>query len=145
VGGDVGQDQVEEVNMLSAKDQNGKGANLGWDLYEGNETFDSPDPAGAASEGPFVEPVFTYQHEPGCSVTGGTVYRGGDIPDLDGYYLYGDLCQAGVRAIKVSSGRVADERNLDDQVTSVVSFGEDESGELYVVSLDQGVFALAEQ
>ena len=61
----------------------GRGANLGWDLFEGDEQFSSPNPAaGAASAGPFTPPVFTYSHdgdEGGCSITGGYVYRGTEI------------------------------------------------------------------
>src|SRR5690606_19989062 len=94
---DVGQNRWEEVNHLPASEGSGRGANLGWDLFEGAEEFEDPDPADPPwSEGPFVEPVMTYGREGGCSVTGGLVYRGEALPTLRGAYLFADLCGEGV-------------------------------------------------
>ena len=86
--GDVGQNLVEEVDRLAATDGAGRGANLGWDLYEGDQRFKDPNPApGDASAGPFVTPVLTYTHDDGCSITGGVVVRDPKLPELDGAYL----------------------------------------------------------
>ena len=141
---DVGQDRIEEVSVLAASEGGGRGANLGWDLFEGNDTFDDADPApGAASSGPFTEPVFTYTHdEGGCSITGGVVYRGEDIPALSGSYLFSDFCQPGLRALRMDEDGAVTESSLGGDVPSVVSFAEDPDGEVYVVSLDEGLFRL---
>lgn len=140
---DVGQNTTEEVNQLRAADGGGRGANLGWDLFEGDEPFDDADPApGAASEGPFVQPVFTYGRDQGCSVTGGVVYRGSALPQLDGAYLFGDLCTPGVQALRVgdAAGSVS---GVSDGPGQVVGFGTDRDGEVYVLSLSEGVFQLS--
>src|SRR5690606_34937450 len=95
-----GQNAWEEVNRLAAADGAGRGANLGWDLFEGREPFDDADPAAAPwSDGPFVEPIHTYGRDQGCSVTGGQVYRGSAIQELRGAYLFADYCGSGVRAL----------------------------------------------
>ena len=142
--GDVGQDEVEEVDVLRAADGTGRGANLGWDLFEGTTEFDDADPAdGDASAGPFTDPVFTYTHDDGCSVTGGYVYRGSAIPALQGAYLFGDYCASGVRAIRVEGSDTVDRADLDLDVASVASFGRGPDGELYVLSLDGGVSRIA--
>jgi len=142
---DVGQNQIEEVTVLRAADGGGRGANLGWDLFEGRMAFDESDPApGAASEGPFTDPVFTYTHdEGGCSITGGVVYRGAAIPALDGLYLFSDFCVPGLRALSVGEDGSVSESALGVEVASVVSFTEDADGEIYVISLDDGLFRLS--
>lgn len=138
---DVGQDHHEEIHRLPAAEGAGRGANLGWDLYEGFEPFDDPDPApGAASAGPFDEPVFSYPRAEGCSITGGVVYRGTAIPALDGAYLFADHCSAGLRAIRVADA--VESLRLSDDLESSVSFGEDGAGEVYAVSLWSGIYRL---
>ena len=128
--------------MLRAADGTGKGTNLGWDLYEGDSEFESPDPApGGASDGPFVSPVFVYSHEEGCSVSGGVVYRGDAIPALVGAYLFGDFCTPGIRGLR--PGPPVESADLGLDVGSVVSFGRGPDGEVYVISLDDGIKKLA--
>jgi len=141
--GDVGQNEWEEVDVLRAAEGAGRGANLGWDLFEGTARFGSPDPAdGAASAGPFTAPVYVYSHDDGCSVTGGVVARDPRIPALDGAYLFGDFCTPGVRAIRVDGTKVVDRADLGPDVASVVSFGQGPDGRIYVVSLDGGITRL---
>jgi glucose/arabinose dehydrogenase len=139
---DVGQDTTEEVNVLRAADGGGRGANLGWDLFEGDQRFDDADPAGAASEGPFVEPVHTYGRDQGCSVTGGVVYRGAAIPSLVGTYVFADLCGDELWGLPSDdpSGAAA---SIVSAPAQVVGFGQDRAGELYVISLSEGVFQLS--
>ena len=135
--GDVGQNEFEEVDRLAASDGGGRGANLGWDVFEGNERFRDPDPApGAASAGPFVAPVLTYSHDDGCSITGGVVVRDPRLPALDGAFLYGDFCQPWVRAVRVGEDGAVETGDLGLDVGSVVSFARGPDGEVYVVSLD---------
>ncbi len=138
---DVGQDLYEEISVLPASEGTGRGANLGWDLYEGSEPYEDPDPSpGAASAGPFVDPVFTYPRDEGCSITGGVVYRGTEVPALDGAYLFADHCTPGLRAIRV--GEQVESLRLDDEFSSAVSFSEDADGEVYAVGLWSGIYRL---
>jgi len=138
---DVGQNEFEEIDLLPAADGGGRGANLGWDLYEGTEEFADADPApGAASEGPFVEPIHTYARDGGCSITGGVVYRGAALAGLQGRYLFADYCVPELRSLTPSSPSAA-EAVLDTPPT-VVSFAEDAAGEIYLISLDEGLFRL---
>jgi hypothetical protein len=90
-----------------------------------------------------VPPIFTYAHEGGaCSITGGFVYRGANIPALQGAYVYGDYCLGALRALLQENGAVADEQPLGPTVPSLVSFGEDAAGELYALSLNGPVYRL---
>lgn len=146
---DVGQDRFEEIDHLPAAEGTGRGANLGWDLYEGYEEFDHPDPAPPpASDGPFVEPVFVYPHGPGCSVTGGVVYRGRAIPPLVGRYLFSDLCDGRIRTLAVTGSGSArepvgiDQIDLAVEVNQPVGFAVDTEGEVYVLSLTSGIYRM---
>ncbi|MFZ4432020.1 MAG: PQQ-dependent sugar dehydrogenase [Microthrixaceae bacterium] len=131
--GDVGQDAVEEIDLLDADDGGGRGANLGWDLFEGDRPFElTGDPPAD-----LVEPVFTYTRDDGgCSVTGGVVYRGSAIPELDGSYLFGDFCDPRVRALRPAGEGGYEPVDLGVEVPGLVSFGTGASGEVYVLGLD---------
>jgi glucose/arabinose dehydrogenase len=129
---DVGQNEIEEINRLPFDDAGG--ANLGWNVFEGTRRF-SDGSAPAA-----VPPVFEYPHDGRCSVTGGYVYRGQRIPALRGAYVYGDFCDGVVRALVHDDGAVVAERVFDARVPGLVSFGEDNDGELYALSLEGTVF-----
>lgn len=145
---DVGQDRFEEIDHLAASDGGGRGANLGWDLYEGTEPFPDADPAPSpASDGPFVEPVFTDTHGPGCSITGGMVYRGRAIPPLVGRYLFSDLCDGRIRTLAAASGAAGgvdryDQIDLPLEVDQPVGFAADTLGEVYVISLTDGIYRI---
>lgn len=128
---DVGQNRWEEITVLPAVGgfDAGRGANLGWDRMEGSHEFEGPNPSGG------VLPIHEYSHDSGgCSITGGFVYRGKDIPALVGSYLFADYCRPGLNAIQVHEGRVIDERTWDDLgADGVISFGEDSDGELFLL------------
>jgi glucose/arabinose dehydrogenase len=137
--GDVGQNAFEEIDLLPAADGAGRGANLGWNQMEGAHPFEGgSNPDGA------VLPVFEYDRsEGGCSVTGGVVYRGSAIPALVGAYLFTDYCDGRLRAIRAAGGQTVDERTFDDvSGDSLVSFGTDAAGEVYVVSLNGAIYRL---
>src|SRR6185312_12558348 len=95
--GDVGQDQVEEIDVGRAADGGGGGLNYGWNRMEGTHCFKSIigcDQTGLTA--PFTE----YEHGSGdCAVIGGYVYRGTAIPGLPGTYLFGDECSGTIRAV----------------------------------------------
>jgi glucose/arabinose dehydrogenase len=134
---DVGQDSYEEIDLLPAADGGGRGANLGWNEMEATHPFEG----GSNPEGA-VLPVFEYDRSEGaCSITGGVVYRGTAIPALDGAYLFTDYCDGRLRAIRAAGGQTTDERTFDDlEGSELVSFGTDAAGEVYVVSLEGGIF-----
>jgi glucose/arabinose dehydrogenase len=133
--GDVGQYQVEEIDLLPAGQ--GAGANFGWNRMEGTQHLQGEEPVRS------VPPVAEYLHEDGrCAVIGGYVYRGTAIEGLGGAYVYGDFCDGTVRAIVVRHGEVVQERSLGAHVYGMASFGEGADGELYVLSVFRGLFRL---
>jgi glucose/arabinose dehydrogenase len=130
---DVGQNEYEEVTRLPAGEI--AGTNLGWNLFEGTHTYREGEDADV------VMPIVELSHADGnCSITGGYVYRGTKIPRLRGWYLYTDYCNGTLRAAKVDTHGEVQERDLDITTANVSSFGEDEAGELYVLSQRDGVF-----
>jgi glucose/arabinose dehydrogenase len=134
--GDVGQNAWEEISVLPGGE--GGGQNFGWDNREGSREFEGAKPDGA------VDPVLEYGHDDGCTVIGGEVYRGSAIPGLEGAYLYGDFCGGWVRAVRTRDGRpLGAPRALDLNVPSLSSFGVDQEGELYALSLAGGVYRVA--
>ncbi len=130
--GDVGQNQWEEVDYTPAAEGAGRGVNYGWDLMEGLHCVESAD----CDRTSLALPVLEYDHGTGCSITGGYVYRGAAIPDLQGHYFYGDFCDGFVRSLRVEAGAVVDELDWPTLRPggTVVSFGEDAAGELYVLT-----------
>ena len=128
---DVGQNDWEEINRLPSSGgfDAGRGANLGWAEMEATHRYEG----GSNPEGA-VLPVHEYGRDEGCSVTGGHVYRGDAIPLLQGSYLYADYCSTGVRAIQVDGTTVIDERTWALPAEQVQSFGQDNDGEVFVLS-----------
>lgn len=140
--GDVGETR-EEIDVLPP---GGGGANLGWDVFAGSACYD-PAPLFPSCPAPvagFTFPVREYDHGQGCAITGGFVYHGCALPDLQGTYFYGDRCSAFVRSLTVSGGVAIDDTDQTAAlapgggltIDSIASFGEDARGELYIV--DQG-------
>ena len=133
---DVGQNMWEEVTVLPGADGSGLGANLGWDNVEGTHEFEGAAPDGA------IPPVFEYSHDEGCSITGGFVYRGKAIPELEGAYLFADLCRSTLRALRAEDGELVEERTFDVDVGTPISFGVDPAGEIVVLSQTGDVFLI---
>jgi glucose/arabinose dehydrogenase len=134
---DVGQSSLEEINAAPAS---AGGLNYGWNVMEGSQCFGS-DPCDRAG---LTLPVFEYDHSQGCSVTGGFVYRGGAIADLQGLYLYSDFCSGFLRSFRLEGGEAVEPRSWPvGDLGSVLSFGEDAAGELYVLTGDGRVRRLA--
>jgi glucose/arabinose dehydrogenase len=134
---DVGQNEWEEIDHLAFDDIDG--ANFGWDPFEGTHRHE-----GRRRIDDMVQPVHEYEHgDRGCSVTGGFRYRGTAVGALAGAYVYGDYCEGRVRALRLDdAGAVVADEDLELPVTSIVSFGEDAGGELYVLSLDGPVYRI---
>ena len=141
---DVGQDAVEEVNLLKASRRARRprgGANFGWDRFEGR----APNPRGSSpGAAGHVPPVLQRTHGQGfCSITGGYVIRDRSLGSLYGAYVYGDLCDSRLRVARLRPGRATGDRALGPRVSSLVSFGEDARGRVHAVSLNGGVYRLA--
>jgi glucose/arabinose dehydrogenase len=123
--GDVGQDAVEEVDIITL------GGNYGWRVYEGNSCTGN-DPS-LCTPTNYLPPVFTYSSagtSARCSVTGGYVYRGTQNALPFGSYVYADYCTGEILLWNNNQQQL-----LVDTTRSISSFGEDEAGEIYVVGL----------
>jgi glucose/arabinose dehydrogenase len=127
--GDVGQSSLEEVNHWPAGSP--AGPNFGWNTMEAGACFEPAE--GCVTDG-LVLPVAEYGHDRGCSITGGYVYRGTAVPGLAGTYLYADYCSGTIWGLDASAAQPTP-RVLLEAGANIVSFGEDEAGELYVVDL----------
>jgi glucose/arabinose dehydrogenase len=137
--GDVGQNSWEEVDHLRPGAP--AGANFGWSAYEGTHVYNSAIAAGV-NKASLTWPVAQYSHRLGDAVTGGYVYRGSAIPALRGWYLFADFGSGHVWAKKGPGGARRLLPGADGKVTQIASFGQDASGELYVVSLAGSVFEI---
>jgi glucose/arabinose dehydrogenase len=138
---DVGQDEREEVDVAPASSTGGE--NYGWDVMEGTRCFE---PRENCDRTGLVLPVVEYDHDAGCSITGGFVYRGSAVPAITGHYFYADYCSGFVRSFRWSSGVVTEEASwpeLTPPSGRVTSFGEDAAGELYVLSTHGEVYRIA--
>ncbi len=133
--GDVGERELEEIDFQPASSRGGE--NYGWDRLEGSR------PRSGSAPASHVLPIYEYERSGGnCAVTAGYVYRGSRIPALSGAFLFGDYCAGQLRAFVQSRGRAADHRFLEVPVQSLSSFGQDQAGELYALSLSGPVFRI---
>ena len=134
--GDVGQDTTEEVDFQSAGSAGGQ--NYGWNVCEGDANY-----SGNCQSSTLTAPVTTYKHTLGCSITGGYVYRGTSYPALNGVYLYGDYCSGRIWGLSRSGGAFQSVQ-LAASGLNITTFGEGESGELYVVDAGKGVYLISD-
>ncbi len=130
---DVGQNRREEIDLIR------RGGNYGWNIMEGSACFR---PSTACNQEGLELPVLDYGHELGCSVTGGYVYRGSRLPWLVGAYVYADFCSGRMWALRYEGGRVTEQREIAQTRLGISSFGEDASGELYILAFDGRVYLL---
>ena len=124
---DVGQDIWEEVDIIE------RGGNYGWNLREGRHKFG---PRGSEARSDLIDPIYEYHHDVGKSITGGHVYRGKRVPELEGAYLYADYITGKVYALRydLSKKQVMANQPIAGNVLPVFSFGEDESGDVYYMT-----------
>ncbi len=125
--GDVGQNEWEEVSVLRG---GADGLDFGWNVVEGPECFRAECDTGA-----YTPPVLSYGHDEGCSIVGGSVYRGSAQPSLEGVYLFGDYCSGTIWAARADDMLAGEARAVPvfDFDGRLVSFGVDETGELFAV------------
>ena len=131
--GDVGQDLFEEVDIVR------RGENYGWNVYEGFEPFSNRyRRAGEA----FVPPVFAYSRRYGASVTGGYVYRGDPNSSFYGVYVFGDYQTKRLFALTQENRSLKAVRQIARPPEMPVSFGRDDTGELYMVGYEGAIYRI---
>jgi glucose/arabinose dehydrogenase len=131
---DVGQSAWEEVDVAAS---DAAGLDYGWDNYEGNHCYNDPSGATNCSTTGLTFPVYEYSHSEGCSITGGYVYRGSELPDLQGHYFFADYCAGELRSFRYVNGTVDSDQNWSAELGNlgrVTSFGVDSSNRLYIMN-----------
>lgn len=145
--GDVGQNAREEIDFVRAGIPGGM--NFGWRVMEGTRCTNLPgDPPCNPSN--FTPPLIEYDHDHGCSVTGGYLYRGSAVPELqvtsppapgqlfNGVYVYGDFCSGTIWQIRATAAGGVSNSVLLSSGLMITTFGEDENGEIYVADANTG-------
>ncbi|MEO1992966.1 MAG: PQQ-dependent sugar dehydrogenase [Pirellulales bacterium] len=135
---DVGQELWEEIDIVE------KGGNYGWSRFEGTLSFGSK--TTPSSSDPYRPPLWQYDHQIGKSITGGCVYRGNDIKELSGAYLYGDFVSGLLWALSFDDDtQTVNNYSIPWNGLPIFGFGQDEEGNAYVTTSSptgQGVFRL---
>ena len=121
--GDVGQGDWEEVNRVEL------GMNYGWDEREGAHCFEPATGCSLMN----VDPITEYDHTVGVSITGGYVYRGNDLPALQGQYLFGDFASGRIWSVAATAGLGTPPNELLDTTLAIASFGQGNDGEVFIV------------
>ncbi len=133
--GDVGQDAIEEVDIIE------KGKNYGWRIMEGNACYN---PSTGCDTTGLVRPVWDYSHDTaGVCITGGYVYRGTKLPELAGAYIYADYGSGRVWALRHDGIHPPSNRELLHSGFPIASFGMDNRKEIYLCVFDGKIYSLA--
>lgn len=151
--GDVGQNHWEEINVVAASKVGGK--NFGWRMREGDVPNPKQDIAGKKPKN-HVDPVYVYPHgtgpTEGISVTGGYVYRGEKIKELQGRYIFADYQNPRIWSFQLKGGKAADFKDHTSsmqpeggRINEISSFGEDSEGELYLTDLNGLIYKIVEK
>jgi glucose/arabinose dehydrogenase len=139
--GDVGQDAVEEIDLVRSRRRGHPprgGMNFGWSVFEGRRHYN---PGHVRRH---FRPVLQRLHSQGsCAITAGYVVRDHGLGSLYGRYLYGDLCDPHLRVVRFRHGRARGDHRLGPRVPELASFGEDAAGRVYALSLEGRVYRLA--
>jgi uncharacterized repeat protein (TIGR03806 family) len=132
--GDVGESRREEINLIR------RDANYGWPIFEGSLANRNPT---NLPYGNFTPPVHEYDHSVGVAVIGGFVYRGAALPTMAGRYVYGDYTAQSFWALQLDgNGAVTGKETVAAGPTFVLGMGEDQNGELYVLSANGTILGL---
>jgi putative heme-binding domain-containing protein len=130
---DVGQDRVEEVDIVH------RGENYGWNVFEGFEPFSNQ----YRKEGrTFTPPLFAYKRKYGVSVTGGHVYRGDQQSSFYGVYICGDYVSKRIFGLTQENGLLKTVRQIGSIPQGLVSFSTDEAGRIYAVGYEGMIYQL---
>jgi len=131
---DVGQSAVEEIDIIE------NGHNYGWNIMEGSRCFN---PKKNCEQAELTNPIWEYNPEGGgASITGGYVYRGAEIPSLEGKYIFADFVDGRIWTLSYDGQNKAIAEKLELEQFNITSFGEDEAGELYASLYDGGIVKL---
>jgi hypothetical protein len=142
----VGQNIIEEIDYQAANAPDAGGRNYGWRKFEGYNIFNCPNPCDSSG---LTRPVSVYSHGGAqfrCSVTGGYVYRGEAIPQLQGHYIFADYCADSIWTIQVTNGVASPRQHRTADlapggglsISDITSFGEDARGEIYICEQGTG-------
>ncbi len=126
--GDVGWELWEMIHLVR------KGGNYGWSIVEGPQ---SVHPEGRRGPGPIVPPVVAHPHSEAASITGGYVYRGKRLPGLVGVYVYGDFQSGKIWGLRHDGQKLVWRGELANSPLQLVSFGEDNEGEVYALDFER--------
>lgn len=127
--GEVGQDLWEMIYRIQ------RGGNYGWSVREGTHPFRPERPLGPT---PILEPVVEHSHSMFRSITGGHVYHGDRLPELQGTYIYGDYDTGKIWGLRYEDGKVTSNMELVDTALRIIDFGEDAAGEVYLMDFMGG-------
>jgi glucose/arabinose dehydrogenase len=130
---DVGQDRVEEVDLVH------RGENYGWNVYEGFEAFSNQYRKAGRT---FTPPVFAYKRKYGVSITGGFVYRGDKQSSFYGVYVCGDYASKRIFGVTQENGALKAVRQIGTLPQGLVSFGTDEAGHIYATGFEGMIYQL---
>jgi glucose/arabinose dehydrogenase len=131
--GDVGQDRMEEIDIVQ------NGINYGWNIMEGSLCYFPPS---ACNQSGLELPVWEYNHSLGYAVTGGFVYRGTAFPDLAGAYVYGDYGSGRIWALRYNGSGPRLNTEIADTGLNIPSFGLDPHNELLICAFDGNIYKL---
>eukprot|EP00913_Durusdinium_trenchii_P008974 g8440.t1 len=131
--GDVGWEMWEMIYRVK------KGDNYGWSVVEASQ---SVHPERKTGPTPIVPPTIAHAHTESRSITGGFVYRGKRLPELDGTYIYGDYVTGKIWGAKHNGKKITSIRELHDSTLQIICFGVDNRNELYVVTYDGTIHRL---
>jgi glucose/arabinose dehydrogenase len=138
--GDVGQGAWEEISVGKS---GVAGVNYGWNTVEGNACYN---PSSGCNKSGLTAPLITYPNPgEGRSVVGGYVYRGSAIPTLQGTYFYADFFSNWVKSFRLAGSTATDKREWTSSfgsLNSISGFGQDGSGELYIVTISGTVYKI---
>lgn len=129
---DVGQDKMEEINIVE------NSGNYGWNLMEGTLNYRS---SNTSPEG-LIPPIWEYDHSLGRSITGGYVYYGEANPSLSGVYIYGDFITGRIWGLWMDRDNNVENHELLDTDLMISSFGLDQNGEVYIVDYNGRILEL---
>jgi glucose/arabinose dehydrogenase len=141
---DVGQNRLEEVDVVP---ESTPGVNYGWPMTEATACF--PNPAQQCNKSGLTLPVLEGDHQEApfpCAITGGYVYRGSTIPQIQGRYFYSDYCGGFLRSFRYAGDQAIERIDWAiPDIGRVISFGEDANRELYVVTASGKIYRVARQ
>ena len=133
---DVGQNAMEEINLIE------KGGNYGWNIMEGTLEYEGSDEVDKAT---LEEPIWEYDHSLGQSITGGYTYYGEENPSLNSVYIYGDFISGKIWGLWLGGDGQIENVELLDTDLMISSFGVDENDELIIVDFNGKLYTLNEQ